>query len=361
MTQIMTAENQVIEFSSDTWRLSLLSEDQEPRTVAEASTGRNLRYNSHFANRLRLPEGALPNDQIKQVIVGWSDADQGWHLGLLLEQDLSQSRGSRWCELAHWTQADAAPAQQAGNALANILGLSFRLIEPTPSPEAEVRALPAPPLQFGIWSLVREGETLAFHRAARWMQSRVWRVVWYSFWAVVYLALSIATLTTKLALPNSGMLLPDPKILPYLGIAAAVVIIGIVLKTLYDIFTEAGKIVINPQTQTVTGMSGSRQVWEKSAAEVQAVYVSQVLTQRGNKRTLHHAELNLHLISGKFFNLLVQEREEERTEQRATSDTLREEITPLTAQEVDTDLQAAGVYLAKALGDLPCWYDQRTQ
>ncbi|MBC8170313.1 MAG: hypothetical protein H7X77_01515 [Anaerolineae bacterium] len=366
MTRISTSENLTIDYTPAYWRLSMNGDLQE-RTIIEASPGRALRYVNGFAERRRLPGESLPGHLIKQVVLGWSDGDQSWHLGLLLTSELAQQRGSRWCELARWYDPDtieyATAAEHAARALSQALDRPFRLIPPVGQAyvEPEIRELPALPLKCGIWKMEREGDQLQLVRAPNWLYSRALRVIWYTFWAVIYLILSIATLTTKLALPNSGTLLPNPRLLPLLGLGAAAVLLIIVLKNLFDIFTQTDKIVIDPVGRTITARRGSSTRWQFAADQLQAVYVSQVVGRRRLKRTVYHGEINLQTSDQKFRGVIVQDREEERLEKSAKETPLRAEVIPLTANEVDTDLQAAAVYIATALGNLPCLYDQRVQ
>lgn len=367
MTRIPAAENLTVDYTPDRWRLYLNGNTQE-RLIVEAAPGRSLRYASGFAERRRLPTGTLPAAAVKQVVLGWSISDQAWHLGLVLMPELAEKRGSRWCEIARWNDPDgnefAAQAEVAARGLSNSLQRPFRLIPPTVEREViapQVRELPALPLKCGIWKVERNGERLEFVRTQRWMVSRVFRVLWYSFWAVVYIVLSVATLTTELALPNSGTMLPNPEILPLLGLAAAVVLVLIIIKNLFDILTQPGKIVADPVTRTVTALRGSTRRWQVDADDILSIYVTQVAGKRGRKRTVYHGELNLQVGDKKFRNVIVQDQEEERLEKQEKDERLKEEITILDPNKVDTDLQAAGVYLAKTLGDLPCYYDQRVQ
>lgn len=341
--------------------------DLQERTVIEAAPGRELRYINGFAERRRLPGESLPKHLIKQVVLGWSEGDQSWHLGLLLASELAEERGSRWCELARWYDPEhieyATAAEHAARALSQTIDRPFRLIPPLVREEIkqEIRELPALPLKCGIWKMEREGEELRLVRAPNWLYSRLVRIVWYSVWALIYLALSVATLTTKLALPNSGTLLPNPRILPLLGLGAAAVLFIVVLKNLFDVLMQPDNIVIDPTGHTITARRGSSTRWQYAGDQLQSVYVSQVVGRRRMKRTVYHGEINLQTGAKKFQGVIVQDREEERLEKSDQEAPLRAEVVPLTANEVDTDLQAAAVYIATALGDLPCLYDQRLQ
>lgn len=369
MTRIAAADNLTIDYTPERWRLSLNGEFQE-RVVAEAAPGRPLRYIPGFADRRRLPPEALDREQIKQVVLGWSGSDQAWHLGLLLMPDLAEQRGSRWCEIARWQDPAAteyaAAAEHAGRALADALNRTFRLIPPQVQREsAPARlALPALPLKVGIWTLNREGdgETLALTRHSRWLIARLLRIGWYGLWMVVYVVLSVATLTVKLALPNSGTLLPNPAVLPLLGLATGLILFVLILKNLLDILVQPGRIVLDPVNRTIAAYTGSTRRWMFRADQLQAVYVSQVMGKRRNRRVVYHGEINLQLDERQFHPVIVQENEEERLERSATGEkALHQDVLPLEVAGIDTDMQAAGLHIARALGDLPCWYDQRVQ
>ena len=85
-----------------------------------------LHYNERFASTRRLPPtGVLTQGQVLQVIAGYQRADESWHLGVVLDAPLTESRGSRWVELAHWPDPDKTTfvdvAQSAGRGLATVL------------------------------------------------------------------------------------------------------------------------------------------------------------------------------------------------------------------------------------------------
>src|SRR5690606_25426866 len=103
MTRVPASDHFVIEMSSARWRLLLKDETRE-KVLAEAATGRSLRYVNSFADKRRLPAGNLPSGLIRQVVLGYSSNDAAWHLGLMLSPDLAEKRGSRWCELVRWRQ-----------------------------------------------------------------------------------------------------------------------------------------------------------------------------------------------------------------------------------------------------------------
>ena len=100
-----------------------------------------LRYSEAFAWSRHLPaSGALANGHIERIMLGWSESDQAWHLGLLLTPQLAALRDSRWCELASWPDPDQSDflelAERAGQSLAALTERPFQLIAPqAPAPQ----------------------------------------------------------------------------------------------------------------------------------------------------------------------------------------------------------------------------------
>lgn len=366
MSRLSAAENLVIEMENGLWRLFLRDELGEHKMLVEAVEGQPLRYNRRFARSRRLPpEGVLPRQAIRQVILGWSNEDESWHLGLLLVSDLANQRGSRWCEIASWPDPDRnvflEHARRAGDALAQTLGLSFGFIEPKVRPaQVEPPPLPELPVYCGMWTLERGNGVLQFRRNRRWITSRIVRIIWYVLLTVTYIVLALTTLNTDLALPNAGTMLPNPELLPYLGLLVALILVGSILYYVYEILTEPNRIVIDPQQRVVVALRGDNVRWQHTADSLQSVYVTQVVSKRGRNRSLYHGELNLHLQDGQFHKLL-QNDDEQDLDNVDTSSPAQEYVDVLDRHTLNTDLQIAGVYIAEALGNLPCWYDQRTR
>jgi hypothetical protein len=154
MDRISAANNLTIEYDQTNWRLVSNGAGVE-HILVEAESGRPLSYMPTFGSRRRLPDtGKLPTQYIQQVVLGWSPKDQAWHLGLLLEQELADARGSRWCEIAHWhdPQRDhfVELASQAGERLAETVTRPFHVIPPReddlPAPSAPTFETSAAPL-----------------------------------------------------------------------------------------------------------------------------------------------------------------------------------------------------------------------
>ncbi len=358
MDRISAGGNLTIEHNIDHWRLLSTSNGQEP-LLFEAETGKPISYIEIFGTKRRLPKGGkLSLDDVQRIVLGWSYEDGSWHLGLLVEPELAEQRGSRWCELARWPDPDTTVfndvAAEAGRALARTLQRPFNLIEPdrtealaaAPSyaPPAPLRALP---LQFDQWTLTRQS-ALQFVRSPQWTRQRVLRLAWYALLVVAYFVLSIVTLTQVIALPK-------PEFLPYLGIVVGVFLIGMMLYTLFELINRPSRVVVD--NNGVEGKRGNNAAWQVPKESIDAVYVSEVVNRKGKKRVVYHGEINLHLKDGSFRSVLEQPHtvEEENVPAAPISD---ETVIPLTLYNAQSDLQMAGLHVAQTLG-IECQYDQR--
>ncbi len=356
MDRISAAGNLSIYIEPNRWRLSAAANGDE-RLLVEAAAGESLRYTNPFAEKRRLPGGTLAIAQIQRVVTGWSREDQSWHLGLLFEASLAESRGSRWCELARWPDPDtsvfADVADQAGRALARILARPYNLIEPeTISKSAPAPSLPplrALPLEFDQWTLEQK-PNLQFKRSSRWARARIIRLAWYGLLLLAYVALSVLSLQGIIALPR-------PEFLPYLGLATAVLLFGLMIYTLYQLVTQPSQILV--ESHGVRARHASGHNWQINRNDVQAVYVSEVVNKKGKKRVIYHGELNLYLHDGKFRTFLEQPHTIE--DGIAPTDAPPEdEVVLLTPHNAHTDLQVAGLHVANAL-KVECRYDRRVK
>ena len=181
-------------------------------------------------------------------------------------------------------------------------------------------------------------------------------------------------MNSELGLPNAGALIleivrklpnviPDPNWLPWLGIAVAGLLVLAILRLLIIIWREADVIAIDPYDKSVSGSARGRQRWLVEAGEAQAVYVSEVVKQRGARRTVYHGEINLQLRDGSFMPLLV-EREKIINAQLPGADAPGDEersagLRILEPGAADTALQAAAAHIAVCLGELAVWQDRR--
>jgi hypothetical protein len=374
MTRISAAENHTIDMDFERWQLNQQDEEGNITLVIDAKRGEPIHYNNNFAVTRHLPVGGeLPLEYIQQVVVGWSYEDEAWHLGLLLMRDLADARKSRWCEVARWPDPDldlfTDISKAAGQSLSQILGKPLNCVSPRPENKREAPSLPELPLEVGIWTLTQAGDNqLEFIRARKWAYAQTSRLVWYIFWAMIYLLLSLMTLNSSLALPNAGTMLPNPQYLPYIGLATAALLVGMVFYLLYRLLTTPNRILIDGEAHRVVGCRGQKERWEKTGNNLCDVYVTQVVKDKRDKRTVYHGEINLRQTSGEFYCLFQNaDREEENLPVDEAADgkkkTVESEdmISALTAWDDLNNLQSAGLHIAKTLGDMPCWYDRRNQ
>ncbi len=367
MKHISAADNHTIHVSGRRWRL--LTAD---KPTAEA-TPNGLRYGGQFARTRRLPPtGTLAPEQIRQVVVGWQQADEAWHLGLILAPELAAERGSRWCELVYWPDPEMDVfdelADRTGQHLAQVLNVPYHGVPPQPTERAHPpRTLPNPPLYFGLWSMdvaASGKDRLVLERSSRWRWQMLTRSAWYGSLAIVYLVLSLATLTSEIALPNAGTLLPDPQFLPYLGLVSFVFFVGLMLYQLILVNRRPDRVIIDGDERTISGWNGQKQRWEITAADVQSIYVSEVVRGKDDPGSTEYGEINLHLGNGKFHFVLRQDEPQDDTRFEIPESLTKpddDDLIELTRENAHSDMQATGLYIADVLGNMPVWYDVRVQ
>ena len=377
MTQITASNHITVDFSYNRWQLIQQNNGEEPRLIAEVQPNADFRYDKYFATTRLLPdEGHLSRDDISQIVLGWSYETDAWQLGMTLTPKLAGPRNSRWCELVRFVDPDLSVhehnAKTVGQALADVLGKPFRDIAPSTTPAPEPVPLPELPLSVGIWTLdlvmtgagltSRQGE-VRLTRSKSWINEKLRKILWYLLWVVIYAWVAVATLTSKLALPNAGTLLPDPQILPYLAFGVIALLVGLILQQLWQIRSEPDNITVSPYERSITARRGRNVRWKISANSIQSVYASEMVKKREKKPVVYHSELNLHLVSGDFQRILV---EDEKLKDatlpliNSMSEKPRSEgVTPLDSHNVTTRLQAFALHVATCLGDLPAWYDLR--
>lgn len=377
MTQISASNHITVDFSYDRWRLIQELDGEQPAVVAEVQPEIGLRYNKYFATTRKLPEsGQIAAADISQVVLGWSYESDAWQLGVTLSPLLSEERGSRWCELVRFVDPDLSvheyDAKRVGQSLADILRKPFMDMPPTQPPAPEPIPLPELPIEYGMWTIERsmtgegltsrEGE-VRLERSSSWMFGKLRQVAWYGFWAVVYTWVSTATLTNDLALPNAGTLLPDPHILPYLGLGVVALLLGMIVYHLWLVAREPDNIIISPYERSIIARRGRNVRWKINANSIQSVYATEVVKKREKRPTVYHSELNLHLVNGSFQRVIVEDEKHVDTLLPSAdhiSDKVKGEgVTPLDSHSVDTKLQAFALHIAECLGELPAWHDLR--
>jgi hypothetical protein len=369
MTLISAANNLSIDLSAGGWRLCFAGNQDVP--LAEA-TAEGFIYNSVFARARCLPTEGMPTTMIEQVVLGWQKSDESWHLGLLLRPPIAEPRGSRWCELARWPDPDQTlfveQAQEAGERVALLLDVPYQFIRPEPlAPPPPPRPLPALPLALGGWQLTDTGTyvgqtlragQLALARSPQWRRAVGRRWLSRLFWSAVYFAVSVLTLTSDINLPNAGTLIPNPHLLPYLGLLVSV---GLLLYGAYERWRANVDVsLIVCDAHSAKGFNQAGILWEVSTSDAQSLYVSEVF-KNARKRIVEYGELNAHLGGGIFHRLMRQETMMAHHVSQPPTDwqpPAGEHVVPLTRANYATDLQAAALYLGEKMG-LPVWLDCR--
>lgn len=341
-----------IDAHPDRWQVS---RDGVP--VFVAGVDGLVRLGADFALMRRLPASGLPVSVIRQVVLGWSPRLKSWQLGVLFTPDFAEQRGNRWLELAVWHDADGqahrAPAEQAGEALAALLGLSFHLIPPA----APVPPLPALPITFGDWEVESYDGGLRFNRLGSWARVRYGRIFWHTVWALAFTVVSVLSLTVELGLPSAGTLLPLPQLLPYMALGVVAILVALIARNVLELRDTPDRLVVSASGGSVTGYRGGQQRWEVPAQGAQGVYVTEVAQRSGTRRLIQHVEVNLWQADESFAHLLTSEAEYEVAvpkDKRA-----EDEIVPLSEANCHTPAQAAALYLSKTLGGVACYYDPR--
>lgn len=376
MTRIAVSENALVDYSSERWRLIKVEDRAAPKLVVEAKRDAPLRFDAYFAASRDLPEsGEILRADLGQVVLGWSNESESWQLGLTLSPEISLARSSRWFEILRFTHPDPAiheeKASRLGQALAQALDIPFASTEAGIQAEPEPEPIPLVdlPLHLGMWRLQPgdersdgEGE-LRLLREKRWLHVRLRQIAWHGLWLLIYLGVSIATLTNELGLPIAGTLIPNPAWLPWLGLLVAALLALAIARQIVIILREPDALLINPWERTVGAWRGSKQLWKVKAGSVQSVYVSEVVKKRARRPTIVHGEINLHLLDGSFRSLLI-DREKILDALLPGNDPAAEKKRPegvlaLEPAEATTALQAAAIHIALGLGELPVWYDRR--
>ena len=366
MDTVSAADNLSVEMAPESWRL-LHSDLRETRELLHAAPDAALRYSAAFAYSRRLPAGgSLATGQVEQVVLGWSEQDQAWHLGLLLASQLARLRDSRWCELAHWPDPDQCDfrelAERAGQSLATLSARPFRLIEPAPvapltrehEPVFEgappERPLPQLPLAFSdTWSLQPgASDTLRLVRDPRVARAAQRRILWYALWTAVYIFLIVAS-------RRSGIATPGPAFLPLLAAFSALVLILLIARALLRRRRTPDQFIIDVHQRQIRARRGPDVLWSRRVGQIQSIYVSELQRKRRRADSLHYAELNLHLSDNRFQHLL----QSAQPQRLAGADGLASTgVSELHSHNCATNTQAVALHIARAL-DLPVWLDRR--
>ncbi len=370
MESLAAAENLSIELAPEAWRL-LRHDLHATQELLHARTDDILRYSPDFAWTRRLPVGgSLAGTHIEQVVLGWSESDESWHLGLLLAERLAALRDSRWCELAHWPDPDQCDfrdlATSAGQALANVTARPFGLIEP------QARAMPAPPTQPAVedappplperplpglplnfsnaWTLT-PGRAGMLELVLNPQQRRrtIRQTLWYLLWILVYVFLIVAS-------HFSGIAQTGPWFLPWLAGLSALILAALVARNLIRLRRSPSHLIFDSVQGQIRALHGMNLLWSRRVEQIQSLYVTELVRQRrGRDSHLQYAELHLHLSSNAFQHLLHSNMPRKISRE---PEALPQGVSQLTAQHCSTNTQAIALHIGKAL-DLPVWLDRR--
>ena len=363
MSRISAGGNLSIDIQPTSWRLLANGVDAE-RALVEAAISEPLRYVPSFGATRRLPDtGVLPTKYVQRVVLGWSTDDESWHLGFLLEPDLAAPRGSRWCEIAYWPDPDGTmfltAAREAGESLARAMARPFYLVPvqqgartaaPPPTP------MPPLPARLDAWTINRnQTGQIEITMPPQSSSARVRQGLWYGLLSIVYFVMSGLTLT-------SGIALPRPEFLPYIGLAAAVILLIAAVRALLSRNKGVDRIVVHPEAKVIRGIRERQDVWRYEADELKAIYITQQVEKprRNGRQSIPYGELNLQLADDSFQHVLQQGAIEidgptvENIEKPADS------VNLLNNRDAHTALQALSLNIAQMLG-LPCIYDQRAK
>ncbi|MBK9121925.1 MAG: hypothetical protein IPM16_02215 [Chloroflexi bacterium] len=362
---VVSADQSVsVELHPDRWVAVDLAEGLR-RVIFEAVIDGTLTSSPQFNRLQKLPAGGVTLNELKSVVLGWSPTLMAWQLGFVVKPELAAQRMSRWVELVRWQDEDGArhnlAANRAAQALARVTRLPLKVIPPKalPSDDAPAEPVPLPPLpiDLGTWELHQAGDVLEFALAGRWRRSRVGRILWYGLWTVVFIAVSVLSLTVELALPNAGTLLPAPHLLPYMGIFVATILVFLIIKNSVEIARQPTRIVVDPATSSISARLGRRTTWAVPSRAIDSVYVSEVLSHRGKRLMSQHAEINLRVGPESFRHMLTIEDELDLGAKNGHK--IKNAVEPMADDDADTPLSNAAIYVSRALGNVPIWRDQR--
>jgi len=378
MTEITVSDNFVVDYGAKHWHLIRINDHKERNARVAVKAGGGFRYDNFFANTRDLPdEGEISAVEIDEVVLRWSYEADAWRLAITLSPDLSATRSGRYCEVLRFIDPDQSvyeqDAKRVGEALAAVLDKPFVNVSPSAAPLPKPIPLIDLPLEVGIWHLQAGTAATAagggpgevrFVRSKSWLRAKMRQIVWYALLALIYAWVSAASINSELALPNAGTLIPDPQILPYLGLGVAVLLLLFIAQQLWHILREPDTILISSYEQGIIALRSDRVCWREDARKVQSVYASELVKKRGRQPIVHHSEINLHLVGGGGFRRIIVE-DAKLTDvllpgmdpQAAMSQAVG--ITALEPHQVSTALQASAIHISACLDGLPVWYDRR--
>ncbi len=380
---IPAAHNLAIEIGPNIWRLINGTRSSVGGAALVEVTAQGISYSPAFARARRLPpEGRLAPLDIARVVVGWAPETQSWHLGLLVSAPDAGQSPWRWCGLASWRGMEGdheKEARRAAQALARLLDRPLHVVAPprssapaaisapaapavTPvrAPTRIEPALRALPLHFDEWSFVATRRGLVWRRRGDWVMVALMRSVGFLVMALVFVFLGVGTLTSGLAQVN-------PTWLPWLGLAVALMLFIMALRTFWQVIAST-EVIVDTTRREVRArrrfMGGTR--WRVPFDRVAYVLLSQTAPRpQGRKgkdgpmRVLQ--EVWLHLADGEHFWPVVALGPVEGISE--TWDEVRARLKQagrrrVRLSELNTPAHHAAVHMARALGT-PLWWDIR--
>ena len=407
MKTIKVSDGLVINADSEEWRL--VTDRTDGLTLFQAGNGLDFwSYRPEFARMRGLPAaGELPVDVIEDVVVGWSQSDATWHLGVVFGAELAAERGGRWCQLARWTDAAAvsrSDVEDAGRLLATVLGKRLRVVGPQTEPvvkpvtldkdipsdnipvsatsvtTSDAAAPPVPPspivlpLTLADWRLRQIDIGFQWERVGVWSWRTMWNVIGRLLLAVIFIGVSLLTLQSPYAPVQ-------PAFLPYVGLVlGSGLIIAALVYVIQQMRTEA--VVIDVEERQVrrhldlTSDVVASYEFDDIAAVV-ATQISQGGRQRGENGApdtmTHEGWLHFLLTAPQaalgrardfkpedaYFTIgYVSATEGEVTEAHFDGARKGREPRLLTRYEATTDVLRAAIVLAEAIG-VDAYIDQR--
>lgn len=309
MNIFKVADGLVLKVDQDEWRLVADRSDGLTLFTVTAAD-RTVRYRPEFARARRLPpDGELSASYVQEVVVGWSQEDHTWHLGLLLVPSLAETRGGRWCQLACWpfgaVQDTRAEAREAGESLAHALGKRFRFVdapagaavspsvEPASiSPVADTQpvqlrqeALTPPrvarpielPLDLGDWQLRKIDIGMQWEHKGVWVLGTLWSIFGRIVLGSAFIFLSVLTLRSPYATVQ-------PSVLPYVGLVIGIgLIIAAVLYTVRRLREEV-VVLDEDERQVRRHLDLTSDILETYEFEEIAAVVATQIAQGGRQR-----------------------------------------------------------------------------
>lgn len=375
--QITVSDSLLVEYDENQWRLIRINHLGERNWIVAVEADGGLRYSSFFATTRVLPdEGEISADDIDEVILGWSYQTDAWQLSLAISPDLSAARSSSYCEVLRFIDPELSvyeqEAEQVGQALADALNKPFVKLPPEEPPLPEPIPLVDLPLDIGIWRLQPNAKAavssdgpdeIRFVRAKSWLWGKMRQITWYGSLAALYVWVAAASINSELALPNTGTLIPDPQLLPYLALVAAALLLLLIAQQVWQIVREPDTILISSYEGSIAARRGNKVRWKVNAKNVQSVYASELVKKRSRRSLIYHSEINLHLVNGRFQRVIVEDRK--LADAYLPGANLPFErgravgVAVLEPPAAATALQAAAIHIAACLEGLPVWHDRR--